>query len=142
MIPTWLARAIADRDGAPLGARHAKPNLCARCSSWTLLGLDGDVLAHTARVDPTPLSAQGELVALLTSRRTWTLTRTGRHLALDDRDPWRTAGRPPGARNATYAVLPQHRCGTTLTGHLLAPWPAALTRSDRPTPRDLERLPY
>lgn len=125
MIPTWIARQIADRDGAPLGARYAKPNLCT-CGTWTLLGLDGDALAFTARVDPTPLTAQGELVALLTSRPTYTLTRTSQRLVLDDRDPWRTAGRPAGTPGADYAVVPAHRCHQTLTGHLTTTWPTAL----------------
>lgn len=140
MIPTWIARQIADRDGAPPGARYARPNLCT-CGTWTLLGLDGDVLATTARVDPTPLTAQGELVALLTSRRTLTLTREGRRLVLDDRDPWRTAGRPAGAPGAAYAVVPEHRCHQNLTAHLVTTWPTALT----PTTThqlDLEHIPY
>jgi hypothetical protein len=133
VIPTWLKTQLETAAGAALGARHAKPNLCRRCTTWTLVGLDADTLAFTARADPTNLTPAGELAALLGGRGTYTLTRTGNHHDLDDRDTHRITGRPPAASSARYAVLPAHRCGQPFTGPLAAPWPAALT-SAAPSP--------
>lgn len=122
MIPTWLQRHLADTAGAPLGARYAKPRLHT-CGAWTLLGLDADTLAHTAHVDPTPLTTDGELTALLSGRRTYLLTRAnglgaGR-LVLDDRDRWRTRGRPAGQAGTDYDVVPAHVCHRAFTGPLV-----------------------
>ncbi|WP_426566401.1 hypothetical protein ACPPVT_07595 [Angustibacter sp. McL0619] len=139
MMPGWLARHLEDQAGAPLGARTAKPRLCP-CGAWTLLGLDAAVLARTARVDPTPLTTQGELVALLAGRPTYILTNAGGRLHLDHRDRYRTTGRPPHP-GAAYDVVPTHQCGTHLTGHLVTT--TNLAPAATPTARrDHAAIPY
>lgn len=141
MMPGWLSRHLENQAGAPLGARHAKPRLCP-CSAWTLVGLDADTLAFTARVDPTPLTADGELAALLTARPTYTLTLANSRLQLDDRDRWRMAGRPPGRHTGPgvpYDVVPAHRCGQQLAAHLVATTNLAPTTTAR---RDLAVIPF
>lgn len=116
-IPPWLKAHLETVAGAPIGARNARPLLCPRCHAWTLVGLDADLLAFTARTDPTPLTAAGELVAALTSRTTYDLTQTGGHLQLWLRDPEHLRAHPPGT--GPNDVLPAHRCRQQLGGHLV-----------------------
>jgi len=137
-LTPWMAHALATRDGAPLGARHPKPNLCPTCSAWTLIALDGDVLAHTARVDPTPLTPAGELACTLTGRATYDLSTAGGRFQLDHRDRYAIRSRPPAAPGARYDVLPAHDHSPPLTGALVTG-----TVHDHPTPADHgDRVPF
>jgi hypothetical protein len=124
-LTTWMARVLADRDGAPIGARYAAPRL-HHCGAWTLIGLDDDVLAFTARVDPIPLTPAGELACVLAGRPTYDLTRRGTRRVLDARDDHALRARPPAAPGARYDVLPAHRCHQPVPGISAAP-PATRT---------------
>lgn len=138
MIPTWLQRHLETQTGAPLAARTAKPRLC-HCGAWTLVGLDADTIATTARVDPTPLTAAGELTCILTARPTYDLTRVVGRLQLDPRDSHDMRGRPPAAPGARYDVVPAHVHGQALTGPLTTDTvhaPAAAAA------RDLDHIPF
>lgn len=108
-LTTWMARILADRNGAPIGARYASPRL-HHCGAWTLVGLDDDLLAIQARVDPTPLTPAGELACVLAGRPTYDLTNRGGRRVLDLRDDYAIRARPPAAPGARYDVLPAHRC--------------------------------
>jgi hypothetical protein len=115
-LTTWMARVLADRDGASPGARYAAPRLCLTCGAWTLVGLDDDTLAFTARVDPTPLTPAGELACVLAGRPTYDLIRRGTRRVLDARDDHALRARPPAVPGARYDVLPAHRCHQPVPG--------------------------
>lgn len=89
--------------------------------------LEGTVEGLTTRVDPTPLTATGELVALLTGRWTYALS-PGRELW--HRNRWRI-------RRRDHPVLAAHRCG-------LPPPPAGhIATTTRPTvPTDPADPPF
>jgi hypothetical protein len=136
-LTTWMARVLADRDGAPLGARYAAPRL-HHCGAWTLIGLDDDVLAFQARVDPTPLTPAGELACVLAGRPTYDLTRRGVRLVLDARDDHALRARPPAAPGARYDVLPAHRCHCPVPGAHAA---SAVIRTPVPA-LSFDRVPF
>ncbi len=104
---------------------------CRDCRQPILTGLDDLACALPARVDPTPLTPLGELLAKLGDLDTYELragrpTRLIRRLAADiTARPAEGAGR---RRHDTYDVLAAHRCGQTLTGPA-----AAATRIPPPT---------
>jgi len=104
--------------------RHAQPVRC-RCGQPLLVGLDGDLAALVARVDPEPLTALGEVQALTARRATYAL----RGQALDRRDRWSIPGHPPSHALPVHA---EHRCGQPLPADcylppLPQPAPAILT---------------
>lgn len=117
LMPRWLADHLETEQGAEPGARYAKARRC-KCAAMTLQGLDADVAALHVTVDPEPLNIEGELAALLTTRRTYTLrpvnTSSGkiRH-ELTHRPSWRITGTPPRI-GAPYDVLVSHRCGAPM----------------------------
>ena len=104
---------------------------CRVCRQPILTGMDDLACALPARVDPTPLTPLGELLAQLGDLDTYELragrpTRLIRRLAADiTARPAEGAGR---RRHDTYDVLAAHRCGQTLTGPA-----AAATRIPPPT---------
>lgn len=82
-----------------LASTQAKTTNCPRCLAQILVALDEGL---TAKVDPQPLDQQGEIIALLEGRLTYTYT-ANKHLV--HRDPGRIAsGQPRGT------VHQQHRC--------------------------------
>lgn len=113
----WLTRAIEESTGAPVGARNARPTR-HRCGAVVLVGLDDDLCALQAVVDPAPLTAAGELAAVLTGRWTYRADAApdGRRVQLVRRDRWNMRTPP-----SQVPVLAEHRCGLQLS---LAP-PAA-----------------
>jgi hypothetical protein len=137
-LTTWMARVLADRDGASPGARYAAPRLCLTCGAWTLVGLDDDTLAFTARVDPTPLTPAGELACVLAGRPTYDLTRRGVRRVLDARDDYALRARPPVAPGARYDVLPAHRCHQPVPGSSAAPAATRASAASRPS----DRVPF
>lgn len=79
--PRWLAEKIKDAQ------RLARPEPCPRCRADTLAGLDGDLCAVPARVDPTPLSGLEQAVTYLSHGGVYALipARGGREIhRLDD----------------------------------------------------------
>jgi len=85
-IPAWLKRLLSEQNPDGI-TRRIRARRCTKCAAITLRGLDGDVAALPARVDPEPISADGELAALLTGRRTYTLRTDGDRLQLDHARP-------------------------------------------------------
>lgn len=97
--------------------RTARLDIC-RCGEHTMVGLDDDRCAFSARADIYPLSNAGEVAALRQGRHTYMLRRR----ALDRRDQWLIAGTP--ADSAT--VVAEHRCDQ--------PVPESWRRRITPTP--------
>lgn len=85
---------------------------CPRCSRQTLAGQSngGRALATDIRLDPSPLDPAGELLALVTGRRTWTV-RHGMH----GMDAWSrdaaTITRWPAGSRPRHGVHADHACG-------------------------------
>lgn len=112
--PAWLWRHLEQTGvlGPDRLGRAARATACPHCHQPTLTGLDNDLCAGTARVDPHPVGAVGETLAQLTGRATYTLHRTAGRYELQIRDPWQIAGQPAGiGRND---VLAEHRCNSPL----------------------------
>ncbi len=114
VIPDWLRRHL-ERTGA-IGrdgiARQARPRRCPRCGAVVLAGLDADLAALRAVVDPAPLSAQAELAALLAGRRTFRLANAdGGRVEIDARDHFAISATPPGGN---VIVVAAHECGKPL----------------------------
>lgn len=87
-------------------SRRALEDKCRQCRGQILTGLDEDDCAFRAAVDPTPLTALGEALALLARRRTYEL----RDRRLFRRDRWQIAGRQAGTQ---YLVLADHSCNSS-----------------------------
>lgn len=102
MIPA----AVADATTHNAISRRAKEHTCV-CGATILVGLDADRAAGEARVDPTPVTALGEVMALLDGRTTYRLYAAGR-LELDHRSRWHITG----ASADHVLVLAEHRCQT------------------------------
>lgn len=104
-IPAWLAHAQGDT------YRTARLRTCPRCHAPVLAGLDADICAFSVRADLTPIDETGEALALLTRRRTFDLVsdRHAKKLYAREEHNIRMSRR--------YPVLPEHRCGQSLTAH-------------------------
>lgn len=74
-------------------------------------GLDAERCAGDVSVDPHPLSALGELQALLDGVKTYELHWRGRY-EIDYRDDFSIAGRTPGSLH-NVDVVAAHRCDRT-----------------------------
>jgi hypothetical protein len=109
-MPTWLVRRL-DNAGyidARMGAsRKARSFQCPECKRGVLRGLDADMCARTAEADPTPLTTEGEALAVLMGAATYELRWLVDHYELDQRDQWRIKGRPAGKPG--IEVLVEHR---------------------------------
>lgn len=76
-------------------------------------GLDAELLADDVRVDPAPLSALGELLALAAGVHTYELHWRGRY-EIDPRELWHIQSRAPGELFNTDVVA-AHVCTRTQT---------------------------
>jgi len=103
-IPGWLK----DRIGAPV-YRGVTTHRCRTCQAQILEGLDEDVCAFRAVVDPDPLTPMGEALALLAGRRSYEIRRHSGGWALWHRDRWQIRGRVAGPK---YLVVADHQCDT------------------------------
>lgn len=112
-METWLRdHLIASGAMTESGlTRRAKPRRCNRCNAVVVVGLDADVCAFEVRVDPQPLNAAGELLALLEGRRTLTLHGAASGRMLDPRWPEHIRTAPAGTTPREDA-LREHRCDT------------------------------
>ncbi len=112
MIPDHVLASIEQRTGQDFArgaARRVRADHCRRCGRLVLRGLDADLLAGLAVVDPVGLSQLGEQVAIAAGLETFTLAPAGMAgLNLDDRDPWRRRRPPEAHRRAN--VVPEHSC--------------------------------
>lgn len=105
------ARLIRAGHLSPEGiGRRAQPRRCRDCHARILTGLDDDIAALRADVEPTPVTALGEMIAHLEGRRTYALVHNFGRLVLDYRDANRIAHRPAGT--GRLDVLVEHRCAS------------------------------
>lgn len=112
MDPKAQARAIAAGHMTAQGiSRRARAELCKGCGRALMRGLDAERCASDVRVDPHPLSALGELQALVDGVRTFELHWRGRY-EIDYRDDFSIAGRTPGSLH-NVDVVAEHKCGRT-----------------------------
>lgn len=112
-VPQWLAQNLIDAghwDVNGLG-RNARGRRCRDCGDWVIAGWDADRCAGTAHIDPTPLTALGEAMALIDGRSTYMLRRhEGRTLRLDHRHRWAIASKPAGHPDQRGDIVAEHRC--------------------------------
>ena len=88
---------------------------CRTCRAPVLTGLDAETCAFDARVDPTPLTALGEALALLAGLRTYDLRIVGRIPRIRRRNAAAINRRPAGTPSAGFRaadVVAEHRCNT------------------------------
>lgn len=104
-IPAAVARHIETLTGLdPRLGRRARAGACRKCSAPVVRGLDGDMCAFLTATDPRRLTPEGELLALLGGRDTFTLDGHPPQLTHRTRHDIRT--RPPGR----HIVLVEHQC--------------------------------
>jgi hypothetical protein len=92
--------AITGREG---GRRRPTTRTCPTCRAVILQGLDDDVMAAVARVDPWPTTPLGEIVAHLSGRHAYSMIRGELHR----RDTAHIG-------DTRWPVLPGHLCGQPL----------------------------
>lgn len=112
-------------------SRRARLHPCRTCGRPIVSGLDANVCALTGHADPEPLTAAGEVAALLDGRATYELTDRVDRSELDARSAWDIRARPAGH---SPPVLAGHRCGAPVPPDWRAPVPA-----DPPT---LQEVPF
>ena len=103
-------------------ARRATLRVCDRCAGVTVVGLDDDLAAATARCDLVSLNSLGESLAILTGRKTWRLAHSQGRFELNYRESWHIQGEPAGEMQRGD-IVPGHRCGTF--------WPPEYQTSNR-----------
>lgn len=116
----------------PVGGRTARPDRCRHCKAPILRGLDENLCAFQIAVDPAPLAAIGEVLALLDGRSTVTAHRDRSNIILTRRNQWAISRHPAGQpdRVQPYDVLAEHHCGSpplpaidsALTGRIPLPY--------------------
>lgn len=127
-MPTWLVdKLIADgvMDKARV-TRTAKPRTCPHCHRATLTALD-EITTQRVDLDPDPINAVGEAIAILTGRATYGIF----YGELAERSSQEITYRPADVR----PIYVTHRCHAPP----LPPEPAFLTR---PTPTADDYPPF
>jgi len=104
-------------------SRSCNPHQCHKCGAHIRSGLDGDALAFVARVDDEPLTRQGELLAILNGRKTYSLE--GQRLYRRDLHH---------IKKAAEVVHATHRCWE--------PMPVGWTKPPAPTNHVPENPPF
>lgn len=128
-MPDWLKRRLENAglmDPATGATRRARAARCAACRRPVMRGIDLDYSGLAVDCDPTPLSPEGELSALLAGRRTYTLRWLGERYEIDRRDIEQITGSPAGTPRLDVLVL--HACN----GAPLPATPTALADAKRP----------
>ena len=128
--PAWM-RAYTTRTGAPphLGTGKARPHRCPTCGRWTLQGLDSNLCALLATVDPNPLTPQTEAAAIILGRPTYTLhgapgryelwhrtPHSARHLTPAHGRPGNASGPRPDATTTARPSTPRRALATLAAG--------------------------
>lgn len=90
--------------------RAARVRQCG-CGLPILAGLDDEIAALEASVDPVPIGPLGEMLARIEHRATFDLRREGKRWVLDYRDYRRITARPAGSQQRVDVVR-EHRCGS------------------------------
>lgn len=113
----WLKTQLENKTG---GFRAARWGRCPTCNELTLHGMDADLTAGMATVDPTPLSPQQEHACMITGRETYSLKERGTSYELNDRrGAYRYGARPPDHKGRT--IVPAHKCGARFSGFIQRP---------------------
>ena len=102
-------------------SRVASQGVCHKCGAHIRSGLDADALAFVARVDDDPVTRQGELLAILNGRRTYSLE--GGRLHRRELHHLQAPARAP------YV---EHRCWEPFPATWLAPIPRPAAATDTP----------
>ena len=89
-----------------MSIRQATPLACWNCRSDILIGLDADMCALDARVDPWPLTKSGELLAVVSGKKTYELDIRG-HLHRRSRFQLKTVVRVMVAEHKCEEPLPK-----------------------------------
>ena len=111
-MPEWLLRLTEAKQG---GFRNARWQKCDNCGDITLHGMDADMAAGMATVDPAPLTPQQELWCAIQGRRTFSLDIDGeRKVKINDRVRWSLAKPHPHGR----PIVAQHICGQRYHGFI------------------------
>lgn len=139
-MPAWLRQLLISQghltsDGA---ARAAHASFCRRCGAHTMIGLDHDHSALTARCDPQPLNALGEWHALLAGRATYALTRRHTRYELDHREAQHIQAKPAGRPDNHFDVLAEHVCENAVPNQQTSP--SAIPAPARP--QETDRCPF
>lgn len=125
-FPDWLRRRLEQAgllDPDTGATRRARVRLCDSCRKPVMRGITADYGGRSADADPTPLSPEGEALALIAGRPTLELRWTNKY-ELDLRDTFRIRGTPAGTEGID--VLVEHECH-------LSPLPAhPSTLKDKP----------
>lgn len=90
--------------------RRARIRRCRRCRAPVVSGLDDDVMAEPVDIDPLPLTALGEALALLRNVSTYDLARRAGKYVIDRRTVFEISGWPPESRR-NVDVVKRHECG-------------------------------
>lgn len=117
----------------PASGRTVRADHCPTCGALIWTGLDADHGAQRARTDPTPLSAAGELLALLQGRTTYLARRHGKGVALTRRgqlDPGEYQRKTPRIGWPAYDIVTDHICHQPPLPSL----PSQLARTSHKTP--------
>lgn len=113
----WLKQLLETKTG---GFRAAQWQRCPTCDQITLHGMDADICAGMATVDPTPLSPLQELACFIIGRDTYTLKPREKGYELSDRRPAYLYGpRPPDHQGKI--IVPAHQCGARFPGFIQRP---------------------
>lgn len=113
----WMVQLLEAKTG---GFRAARWGRCTTCGELTLHGMDADLCAGMATVDPTPLSPQQEHACMITGRETYSVKERGTSYELNDRrGAYRYGARPPDQRGKT--IVPAHQCGARFPGFIKKP---------------------
>lgn len=131
---TALSALVGGRGGRAITVRR-----CRRCARVVLAGWDDDYCAMLATVEWVPLSAVGELVALLGGRPTYEL-RAGRPWTITRRWGRQITSHHPGTHDwrGCFDVVAAHRCN----GPLLPDLPSQLPIDAHPPVGDGAQCPF
>lgn len=109
----------------PRADRGIRAIHCPRCRAPIVIGTDADYCAEVIQADASPLSAAGEMVALLGGRTTYTIQKPFTGCArLFRRTATRIKRQSPGKPNRPwhqYDVIAKHVCGKPIAETLTIP---------------------
>lgn len=125
-MPDWLRTLLEQTTG---GFRNARWDRCKDCGEITLHGMDGDICAGMATVDPTPLTPQQEHWCALTGRDTYSANiDADRRTQLWRRTKWALA------KPHNRPIFPAHICGQRYDGFAEELKKPPTTRTGGPPP--------
>lgn len=94
--------------------RKASRGRCPTCRATVLRGLDADLAAMPAIVDPTPLDLRAWEACRVAGRALYVLKSDGDRWILNDLDPYAF----PGSKRQDALIVPEHTCRGRFPGRL------------------------